>query len=530
MFLSKIPLRILTFVSIPLIFAIFGANVQSSVKSEWAFPGVDGKLVYKTTPTGDRIMDFSYAGYMGGGVAIPDVAVKKTIQPSGGADDTAHIQAAIDAVAALPLKDGFRGALLLGPGTYICSGTLKIAADGIVLRGSGSGAGKGPISTIKLVGKPHNGIAVAAAGTPKGEVSDVKQASAKTIIADAYVPSGAMTFNVANAKGFAIGDTIAIRKVVTADWVHFMKMDDLVRDGKPQTWLAVGRTLTTERRITAMAANKITLDVPLSDSFEPKYFQPAGIAVVKIKPPVRVTQVGIENLHIECPLQAIPHTQPHFSAVRINGQDCWMRDVVADETMNSIEVKGRRITVERVAVNRKALHQGASRPGEFGPNASEVLLDRCTCKADNVWFSWTGSGQAGPIVLLNCTFEGDGRAEAHMRWSTGMLYDNCKALGGGLDFRNRGVMGSGHGWSMGWGVAWNCVAKEFTIQNPPGAVNWMIGCVGKAKDAPRPFDKGTPNLPGATTDSPGAAVAPRSLYLAQLTERLGPQALKQIGY
>ncbi len=36
--------------------------------SEWVYPGPDRKLVYKTTPTGDRIMDFSHAGYMGGGV------------------------------------------------------------------------------------------------------------------------------------------------------------------------------------------------------------------------------------------------------------------------------------------------------------------------------------------------------------------------------------------------------------------------------------------------------------------------------
>ena len=58
--------------------------------------------------------------------------------------------------------------------------------------------------------------------------------------------------------------------------------------------------------------------------------------VAKIRPPARVSQVGIENLHIESPPQAIPHTQPHFTALRINGQDCWARDVAIDETMNSV--------------------------------------------------------------------------------------------------------------------------------------------------------------------------------------------------
>jgi hypothetical protein len=117
-----------------------------------------------------------------------------------------------------------------------------------------------------------------------------------------------------------------------------------------------------------------------------------------------------------------------------------------------------------------------------------------------------------------------------MRWSTGMLYDNCQAPGGGLDLRNRGSMGSGHGWSMGWGVAWNCTASFYTIQNPPGSANWMIGCVGASRKALRPFDKGTPILSEGIVDSPGLPVTPRSLYLAQLAERLGPQALKNIGY
>ena len=479
-------------------------------------------------------MDFSHAGYMGGGVALPTVPAKKMVQPSG-ADDTANIQAAVDAVAAMPLQDGSRGAVVLGSGTFVCSGTIKIAASGIVLRGSGSSADKGERTTIKLVGKPHNGINAASAGNKKDgeDTSEVTLKSSlggsKTTIADAYVPSGLYTFTVADAMGFAVGDLIAIRKAVTADWVKFMHMDDLVRDGKKQTWLAVGRVLTTERQIKSIAGNKITLDVPLSDSFDAQYFKPAGFAVIKIKPSW-ISQVGIEHLHIESPLQAIPHTEPHFSAIRINGQDCWVRDVVCDETMDSVLVKGRRITLERVAVNRKALHQGASRPGEFGlPEATQTLMDRCTCNADNVWFSWTESGIAGPVVLLNCTFRGDGRAEAHMRWSTGMLYDNCKAPEGGLDMRNRGVMGSGHGWSMGWGVAWNCVAKFYTFQNPPGSANWMIGCIGESHKAPRPFDKGPPNLPEGLVDSPGRPVTPQSLYLAQLAERLGAQALKNIG-
>jgi hypothetical protein len=215
--------------------------------------------------------------------------------------------------------------------------------------------------------------------------------------------------------------------------------------------------------------------------------------------------------------------------MRISGQDCWARDVAIDETMNSVSVGGMRNTLLRVSVTRKALHEGSSRPAELAPNGSQILLDRCSVDAENVWFAATGGGQAGPMVLLNCKFKGDGRAESHQRWSTGMLYDNCEALEGGIDFRNRGSMGSGHGWSMGWGVAWNCKAKDFIIQSPPGAPNWMIGCVGESRREPRPFGDG-PNLPEGVKDLHGEHVTPQSLYLAQLAERLGPQALENIGY
>jgi hypothetical protein len=157
-------------------------------------------------------------------------------------------------------------------------------------------------------------------------------------------------------------------------------------------------------------------------------------------------------------------------------------------------------------------------------------VDRCGVTADNVWFAWTGSGTAGPLVLLHCEFLGNSRTESHHRWAAGMLYDSCRAPAGSFEFRNRGSMGSGHGWSMGWGVAWNCSAKEYLIQNPPGAANWMIGCRGKSRLSPRPFDKSRPNEPEGIVDSPGVPVTPPSLYLAQLAERLGPQALKNIGY
>jgi hypothetical protein len=60
------------------------------------------------------------------------------------------------------------------------------------------------------------------------------------------------------------------------------------------------------------------------------------------------------------------------------------------------------------------------------------------------------------------------------------------------------------------------------MQQPPGALNWCIGCVGKPVT--------TDSIPNAIFDSPGKMVEPASLYLQQLRDRIGPPALKNIGY
>src|SRR5579864_5184599 len=97
-----------------------GAALFGQATSSWVFFSDDGLLHYAVDSLGNRIMDFSSAGYMGGGVALPDqdAPVQQILDPSGD-DDTAAIQAAIDAVSTLPLQGGFRGMVLLDPGVFI---------------------------------------------------------------------------------------------------------------------------------------------------------------------------------------------------------------------------------------------------------------------------------------------------------------------------------------------------------------------------------------------------------------------------
>src|SRR6187549_3777306 len=66
------------------------------------YPGVDGKLVYVADSLGNKIPDFSNAGYKGGGVAIPHLQAKAIVWPVPG-DNSERLQKVIDSVSALPL-------------------------------------------------------------------------------------------------------------------------------------------------------------------------------------------------------------------------------------------------------------------------------------------------------------------------------------------------------------------------------------------------------------------------------------------
>ena len=502
----------------------------SLTKSNWVYPGDNGKLVYNTTKRGDRIIDFSHAGYMGGGVALPYVPAKITVHPLGeNTDCTDYIQKAIDMVSALPEdENGFRGAVLLAPGRYVCERPIQITTNGVVLRGSGSDPSG---SVIVMAGGKHTAIVMnnglrQRVGNRLGEALPNEECIKVT---DKYIPAGSYQFTVTDASKLSVGDNIEIRKPVTEKWIKFMKMDDLVRDGKPQTWIKAGRLLIAERTIAAINGNIVTLTVPLVDNYDAK-FTDNNTTVVVANNVRRLKQCGVENLRIESPAQAVNHTKALYYALRINGEDCWAKDINAMETMESIGVGGHRITLQQINVVRKALHQGASKPAEFAPNGGQILVDRCSVTGNNIWFVALGAGQTGPIVFLNCNFKGNGRIEGHQRWTTGMLFDNCRLPEGGIDFKNRGSMGSGHGWGTAWSVAWNCEAKSYVNQLPPGTCNWVIGSTGESTPLRRPFNRTGATLPVGIFDAHNTSVTPQSLYLAQLKERMGETALQNIGY
>jgi hypothetical protein len=523
-----------------------GASRAFAANSAWVSEGSGGNLIYQTTPRGDRVMDFSYAGYGGGGVDIPNVPSAIAVPPSG-KEDAAAIQAAIDTVSKRPLEDGFRGAVTLQAGTYFCDAALAIHASGVVLRGAGDDEKTG--TRIQMTGKAHGFLTVGpeSSGSRRREsfISAVGPAAA---IIDTYVPAGTQTLNVADASIFKPGDTVLISRPITSAWVHFMQMDQLVRNGKPETWLHSG-DITMRRTITAIAGHRLTFDVPLSDDIDAAFLKSTNAATVqKYTAKEMLSHIGIERLAIFAPpIQIHMMTSPELAAQRAKTRDttdepaaptrafaglhldavtdAWVRDIRITDTVGvlSIGPEASRITVQDIAAQHTVASVGAAKPADLVVQGSQLLLQRCTDAGDNVFYFVTQARVTGPIVLRDCRFTGNGHIAPHQRWATGLLVENCTVPSGGIDFMDRGVMGSGHGWTTGWSVAWNCDAKSFQIDQPPGVMNWAIGCIGDIHPSKEPGSDR--EVPAALYESHGHHVAPASLYEAQLKDRLGPAAL-----
>jgi hypothetical protein len=492
---------------------ILGAvSLADAQSSQWVYYGPDGRLAYQTLPGGDQIMDFSSAGYMGGGVALPDQAapVQQMVEPSGD-DDTDAIQAAIDAVSALPLIEGFRGMVLLDAGQFNISRTLHINASGVVLSGLGSSSADGTV--IAMAGGAGGFHALDVSGSGSYVTSNT------VAIVDEYVPSGTNAITVEDASGFAVGDDVLVSRTVTQDWVHYLGMDTLMRNGQPQTWIAVGRRITTDRTIQAIDGNTITLDVPLTDSFDATYLgSPVG-TLSKYTFPGRIAQVGVEHLMILAPAGTTV-----YDAVTMDSLiDGWMLDVVGQETMNAFGVNGKakRVTLDSVVNNVTTRQTNAAAPSAFTVSGTQVLLNNCQANSQGIWPFVTGTTGTGPTVVLNFSSTENHPLEPHQRWYTGLLTDGG-SLSSGVSYINRRTAGSGHGWASGWAVAWNVTAPRFVVSAAPGTESWCIGCVGAAGS--------NPPDPDGIFDSLGALVSPSSLYLAQMCDRLGADAVANIGY
>ena len=480
--------------------------------------GPDGRLSYASyTLQGDTLPDFSHCGYGGGGVPLPQVEVRETLQPAvgGNADDTARIQAALDRVGKLPLgADGLRGAVLLRRGAYRCAGVLRLNASGVVLRGEGDGE-DGTI--ITATARKQQPLVQIGGTAPRDDGGTARE------ISDNYVPVGARSFSVAAAAGLAVGQTVFVVRRGNAAWISAIGMDKIVpRSSAPDStkqWTPF--ELKFDRVITAVEGNRITVDAPIACAIERRW---GGGAVVRYRDEGRVERCGIESLRAVSVFDE-KKTERVDGAVAFVDEDhaahlvsfgavknAWARALTTVHFYHgpaSVGGAAKWVTVEDCHSLAPVSQITGGRRYPFSVEGQLTLVQRCYSDHGRHAFVF-GARVPGPNVFRECRSEHDhATSEPHHRWSVGGLYDNVEAH---MAIQDRQWMGSGHGWAGANYVVWNS-RGSLICQQPPTAQNFAIGFVGqRGKDSfPRP---------AGWWESEGAPVSPRSLYLAQLQARL----------
>ena len=468
------------------------------------------------------VPDFSRAGYRGGGVSLPtrsSIPAREILEPTAEGDDYPRIQAAIDAVAARPADSrGQRGAVLLRRGRYTVSQTLIIRSSGVVLRGEGRGAD----GTIIRSGVTDRQGKIIDVGEYEARTPREDRDARRTAIAMDYLPVGAMRIQVESTAGYRVGDTVAIVRTPNARWLG----PDGINTAR-YGWTTGDYAMYYERVVSAVSHDTLTLDAPIVDAIETGF----GGGSVYRTAPIRISQVGIEDLRLEGKPETgtangTADTGP-FTGIRFGGvRDSWIRNVTVRYVSHGFVTRsGAHFnTFEDIAYldPRYGETEGARRyVFLYEGNSAFNLIQRCYNRGGRHTFV-VGAQVPGPNVFLDCVAEGDSNDSGpHHRWSTGILYDNTK--GYMLRAQNRRFSGSGHGWAGAQQMFWNTEHVVYVVQSPPCAINWSVGQVGNI--APGKFP---PEEPAGIVESAGQVVRPRSLYLQQLRDRLGEEAVTNV--
>lgn len=496
-------------------FWIFPFSAAAQFSSEILYYEND-RLIYISDKEGNRIPDFSHAGYLGGGVPLPNAPVLVTISPVHG-DNTQHIQSAINSIRNFPAdENGIRGAVKLNPGVYNIDGNLYLNRSGVILRGAGDGSNPEQNSIIRVSRNVQGTVLLIG----DERASWHRQVGVSVNIITDFVPVSSRTFEVEDATFFEIGDHIIIRHPSTQEWID--AVDGGGTEGAPQ-WQPRENDIMYYREITDISKNVISVDAPIFNHLDKNLAQSY---IYKHNTDNILSNVGVENLRIM--IQTIgPDSETHaengiiFHGVR-NG---WADRVTL---LHFSHIGFGTIVSSNITIsNSKALepHSRITGRRRYNFNAdlfSNNILVRDVFSSDGRRsFISNGATVASGIVFHNATsLRTLGSSEGHQKWTHGLLYDNIIFTEplhyNVLALHNRGNFGSSHGWSSAHSVAWNVNANEryIFIQKPPTAQNYGIGNHGRVSgrgifDHPEGYIEGSNQIPN-----------PESLYMAQLEQRI----------
>lgn len=445
-------------------------------------------------------MDYSTCGYHASETAIPDVANAVYVE-CGDGDMHDILQKAIDYVSSLkPDKNGRRGAVLLGAGTFNIDKPLRISESGVVLRGSG-----------------QDKTTIVKRGIDRGALlyieGDMSMSGGDTIAIDGTkTPAGATTLTIASAKGLKAGDRIRIVRPSTREWIESLGCYDFGGDLDYTGWKPGDIDITWDRTIVSATGNSITIDAPITTTLDQKY---GGGYLITGYNQGEITECGIENMTLVSEHNTWnPKDEDHcWDAIWMdNTRDCWVRRVnfrsFAGSAVN-IQKNTSRITVEDCIASEPVSEVGGWRRGVFITRGQQTLIQRCVSRKGIHDFA-AGFCAAGPNAFIQCEGEESlGFSGSIGSWAAGLLFDIVNIDGNDIAFKNLEQFQFGTGWNTANSMLWQCTGSTLWCYSPDADNRSSAnGCWG--------------TLTGnAEWTSSNEHVQPRSLFYAQLEKRVG---------
>lgn len=297
-----------------------------------------------------RLPDYSYAGYHAGEAPLPDVPVVTQAAdfgalPDDGEDDTAAIQAALDAT-----EDG---AVELLAGTYTLDGGLRIEHSNVVLRGQGE-------STVLQFNRSLSEVrGPAAQWSWQGGLIWVEPTANPTALTDISSPAerGATQLTVASTEGIEAGQLVVLSLVDNGDGSLGRHLHNDQFDGGDCDY-QVPLTLDWPVFVASVDdATHLTLAQPLRTDARAEW-SPA------LRSHPHLHDVGIEHLSLRFP--DVPYAghldEPGYNGVFFQRGvvDSWVRDVTMHNADNGVLIDrlAKRNTVSGLTLAGRKGHHG----------------------------------------------------------------------------------------------------------------------------------------------------------------------------
>lgn len=445
-------------------------------------------------------MDFSTCGYHASEQAIPNVPVAVYVVWQEG-DCSSLIQQAIDYVASQkPDRNGYRGCVLLGEGTFLISKPLRITSSGIVLRGIDRQ------KTIILKTGVERGAAIYIEGIAtqiKGDTIAVTSEKAT---------AGSTQLTLQSTQGLRVGYRVTIVRPSTKEWIVSLKMNDFGGGLDYTGWKPTDIDISWDRTITAVNGTTITLDAPITTTISQKY---GSAFLINAYNTGEITECGVENMTIDSEYATwnVKDEDHCWDGIYINNvRDGWVRRIIFQHLAGSavnLQKQTSRITVEDCLAQHPVSEIGGWRRQVFLTRGQQTLFQRCVSRQGIHDFA-AGYCAAGPNAFVQCEGEESlGFSGSIGSWAAGLLLDIVNIDGSDIRFANLEQFQFGTGWNTANSMLWQCTASTIECYSPDADNRCSgHGCWGTL----------TGN--GEWTSS-NDHVTPRSLFYDQLEKRLG---------